>query len=488
MGKQIELGLSLADEATATWNQFVNEVKAGTEEIGRHGKQVSNLSSWIREQRKEQREQNFLFQEARNVIGTVTFAAIGLSEASGLMGDKMRAVNSAVVTGYSAFQALNFAMSALKVGTGAWGLAIQLAAGLAAGFATLLRGTGEAAQEASKQLEEYKRVAGEMAEGIGAKEAQAEISKFDILLSLSAKRLKGAKEYLALAEGAGFERVGKEVLNLFGAGNLEALRESIRLEEMRIAMLRQRREALVDVIAAEEQEAAVKVRKQGVIIEELIAAGRMEELNKLAVQAGLTLARLYKPEGKIATPPLRDLKDMEQAYKRAMNGIEDEAKNAAHGAEQGFQHMDNAMRRTANDMYEFFKGSIQGIRALIRDLVNFVIDEMERLVAEKIAMGIFDALSGFLGSIFGFIGDLFGSEVAVPMGTPPGEIKTYTPSWRRTTVGTPGSFGEPYAPQSQVTVNIYANDAKSFGDMIRQPEHRRKLADAIADASRKGIV
>lgn len=156
-GTDIELGLSLRDEATATWNRFVSNVEAGTAEITRNANETGRLSRFIQEGRKEQRDQNYLFREARNVIGTATFAMVGLSEATGAGTKLQKDLNTSIVAGYSAFQSANFMMSALGMGTGAWGLAIQTILGLGTGYLAFINNTTNASAAANAELRELNR-------------------------------------------------------------------------------------------------------------------------------------------------------------------------------------------------------------------------------------------------------------------------------------------------------------------------------------------
>ena len=111
----------------------------------RAGNSTSGLSKFIREQRTEQRQQNFLFREGAQALGSLTFAAIALSSSSGKASDAQKKLNQSLVIGYSSFQAVGLATSALGIATGGWTIAIQAVIGVGAGLLAFLDDTEERA-------------------------------------------------------------------------------------------------------------------------------------------------------------------------------------------------------------------------------------------------------------------------------------------------------------------------------------------------------
>lgn len=122
------------------------------EKIDQSAKSTSNLTKWIKENRREQAQQNFLFREGANLVGTFTFATIAFTSATGNASKGAKQLNETLVTGYSAFQAANFAMSGLGIATGGWGLAAQAAIGVGAALLSLIKDTGKEAKQAAMGL------------------------------------------------------------------------------------------------------------------------------------------------------------------------------------------------------------------------------------------------------------------------------------------------------------------------------------------------
>lgn len=182
---EVEYLLSARDEASATFKKFGNEVEAVSAAYRKQQGEISRLSQFIREQRAEQRQQNFLFNEARNVVGTLTFATVALSEATGSTSKAVQDVNRALVAGYSAFQAANFAMSALKVSTGGVALAIQSVIGVGAGLLMFLEDSDEKTQKATESMKEYVSVHERVAKAV-KEQSQAEFDLIEAFV-LSAK-------------------------------------------------------------------------------------------------------------------------------------------------------------------------------------------------------------------------------------------------------------------------------------------------------------
>ena len=135
------------------------EVRAGLMGIDQATKQTSQststLTKFVREQRAETRQANFLFRESRQVISSVGFAALSLASATSSASKEMQKVNQVLVSGFSAFQASSFALSAMGVATGGWGLAISGILALGAGFLSFMNDAAETTEELEKHTKEY---------------------------------------------------------------------------------------------------------------------------------------------------------------------------------------------------------------------------------------------------------------------------------------------------------------------------------------------
>ena len=229
----------------------------------RAGKSTGGLSKFIREQRTEQRQQNFLFREGANVVGTLTFATIALTSATGEASKGAKQLNQSLVTGYSAFQAANFAMSGLGIATGGWGFAVQAAIGVGAAFFLMLKNGAQSAEEVKKQLDAMADSAKLFTEGIGKTQASAELEVFSKRLDENQKLLKE----LESQSGGALSTIQK--LTEFGLNPLnpknynKELEEGIKLTQAAIVADRQRVNVLRDYIDALNQIEAVKKREAG---------------------------------------------------------------------------------------------------------------------------------------------------------------------------------------------------------------------------------
>jgi len=109
-----------------------------TRAMGQAGKTTDDLSGFIRTQRAESRQQNYLFREGAGIIGAITFSMLALSNATGSNSKEMQRLNSVLVSGYSTFQAADFAMAALGISTGGVATAFKLIVGVGAAVLTFL--------------------------------------------------------------------------------------------------------------------------------------------------------------------------------------------------------------------------------------------------------------------------------------------------------------------------------------------------------------
>jgi hypothetical protein len=129
----------------------------------------------------------------------------------------------------------------------------------------------------------------------------------------------------------------------------------------------------------------------------------------------------------------------------------------------------------AGDFYEYFRGNIEGVGGLIKGLVTSIADQFAQLMAQLAAQAMFAGIlslifpgipfSGFMKAGGGMGGLLFGGDG----GSDVNISRRPSPSG--------GGVGN---------VTIYATDAKSFKTMLQDPDHRDALLETLNDAARKG--
>ena len=93
------------------------------------GKSVSGLTQFVREQRQEQRLQNFLFREGTQVMGAASVALTVFGVASADASEKTKQINSSLNQGFIAFQGVSFLLARVNP---ALGLTVAALAGLGA--------------------------------------------------------------------------------------------------------------------------------------------------------------------------------------------------------------------------------------------------------------------------------------------------------------------------------------------------------------------
>lgn len=134
----------------------VQQVGAETvKQTQRVQKETSALTGFIKEQRAENRQQNFLLREGAQSIGALSLAVTAFG---GVAKGQMKTVTDSVGTGIVAFQGFNFAMGAasrfLPALGGPWGIAIAAVSALAIGIASMGKETDSATEKIKKQREE----------------------------------------------------------------------------------------------------------------------------------------------------------------------------------------------------------------------------------------------------------------------------------------------------------------------------------------------
>jgi len=148
-----DLNKSLKDVAigSQTFNDLKQELVStegalskAKEGIGRYGQEQNKLKNFIREERMEQRQQTFMFNQLKDVAGT---AAIGLSLLGNVGGESMKKLSGALNQGFIAFQGLDFL---LKGVAGPWGIAISVIGGVASALLSFSQESSKAKDELAK--------------------------------------------------------------------------------------------------------------------------------------------------------------------------------------------------------------------------------------------------------------------------------------------------------------------------------------------------
>lgn len=111
------------------------------------GDSTQNLTKWIKEQRTEQRQHNFLFQQTREVVAAASTGLALFGNTIGQSNEQMKKVTDSLNAGFVAFQGLNNILGFIP---GPWGIVISLAAGAAVAIQQMTGETSKAQAEMFK--------------------------------------------------------------------------------------------------------------------------------------------------------------------------------------------------------------------------------------------------------------------------------------------------------------------------------------------------
>lgn len=309
-----DIGQEVAFRVTQTGaEQVAQSLEGVANATNKAGQSTSKWTGFIREQRMENRQQNFVLRESAQAITTLSFATIALTGSTGGASKEVQNLSRSLLAGVASFQGADFAIAglgrAMGFTPGGVGLAISGVLGLGTALYAFLDGTAERAKNAAEQMRGFAENAKQFAEGIGGKEAKRELTGIDAVIAGSEKRLRGLKEYQTLNQGLGMSAVGKRILEGLGVTK-DNFGDMIMQEEKLIAAYRLRRAALLDIIAAEEQLAAVEQRKKGVRTEELgglygpnFMAGRLTQESWKDISGGKGL-----PGGRVGFSDMKPVK------------------------------------------------------------------------------------------------------------------------------------------------------------------------------------
>jgi hypothetical protein len=329
-----ELRAEIRGLSSSIMQSGVQATGAYTQGMNRAGTATSGLTSFIREQRTESREQAFLFRQGVGVVGTITMSMLALSSATSGNSKDMQRLNSVLLAGYTSFEATNFAMSALGIASGGWATAVQLVVGLSASlFAFLNTGTGQIKEQkkaVDDLVEAYKswqdRLSGTNAADakISKEEAQSWTHKVSVLQQLSdvmtAGNLTDAQSITLMQQGvdiynATSRSLVKQYVAYLTAHDAE-LKELTSLDQVNAALgdAKTKRDAAV---AAMNAPPAVKAQKDQIsFLDSLI------ELEKFATQGLAERIRLQLMLDMMKEPPPTPIEDFAQPnpFEQMMKG------------------------------------------------------------------------------------------------------------------------------------------------------------------------
>lgn len=222
--KTVEYTLSLDDLASSVYQKFVTAVQSGEVDISKaikgssgafdeHGKSVQNLTQWIRDQRTEQRQQNFLFRESQQAIGAVALGLSLFSTAADNSNESVKVLSGALSQGFLTFQGLSFALTAVPYGNVAAGIA-----GIATAVLKLGQDAGKASEEGIKKFSDSLKDIGQEDWGAFAHNAETSIKtiqdKINELWLSNTTQVKAASGEMKRAWNVGTEGIRAQIAEL----------------------------------------------------------------------------------------------------------------------------------------------------------------------------------------------------------------------------------------------------------------------------------
>jgi hypothetical protein len=243
------------EEADAEFSASPSVIGGATTATNTHGKAVSGVTKFIKEQRTEQRLQNFVIRESTQMLMFAVFALSVFANQEEDAHSTTKKLTQSVTAGIGAFMGLDFALAAM--GAGVWGVAIAGAIGLATAIFTM---TNNAA-ESKARMKELKEEIDDFNKGIGLKEAQRE---YDI----TAKKIKTNEELVEslnkkIKEGTRI-KTAQGMTNVFlDQKEFESINKKILTAENMIKADKLQLEGKSKILAAEKQAALERQRYEG---------------------------------------------------------------------------------------------------------------------------------------------------------------------------------------------------------------------------------
>lgn len=145
---EIQFAISLKNDASATLAQFKNDAESAMKVAGaateNYSKKSSELVRWIKEERMEQRQHNFIFQQTQEVVNGASMVLALYGNTLGQTNETQKMLTDSMNAGFIAFQGVNNVIGLLGKSVsfleGPWGIVISL---VAAGAVAMQKFNGE---------------------------------------------------------------------------------------------------------------------------------------------------------------------------------------------------------------------------------------------------------------------------------------------------------------------------------------------------------
>ena len=194
-----------------------------------------------------------MFRESANVLGTVAFGLMAVTSATGDSSESMQKFNKTLMSGFAAFQGINFAMSAMGIASGGLITAISVLVGLGVALYAFFDNSKEKAKKAAEQMERFKDSAKLTAQGLSSDEAKKELDRTAHLIDRQALLNAAMEDWKKQNAGAAIS----------GHGLAKAYDAITAQVDSQIAVQLVYRAALQDVIDTESQRKLEDQRKAG---------------------------------------------------------------------------------------------------------------------------------------------------------------------------------------------------------------------------------
>jgi hypothetical protein len=441
------------------------QVKADIEGVvAAQGKAAQGSKTWtgfIREERAEHRQRSFVLREGTQALSTMAFATIALSSATGNATKEAQQLSRTLLSGVMAFQGADFAISgiarAMGFTTGGLATAISVVIGLGISFYSFLDNSAERAKKAAEQMKLFADINKDFAAGIGKKQAGKEATAAEGLSAYASAQIK----MLQAEKGRGGAIAASEFD--YEAEQQEAKRQKALDEQIaQFAMM----VTAQDAVAASRR-ALIAVIEQQEIVEKREAAAAADALRDkllaagygtfLSGKGGLPALGMNTPAAKnqgtgLGTIGFKEFKPVKIDETFSWLG------------KFGLRELD---KMNVSELR--FLGLLEQSAGALSNAVSFLGVKTDSLVAKLLEAA--QQILNIMRLIEGF--KTIGSVIGLAAGSPVGIVEELTGDSVRAGTGT--------------SITINAIDAKSFSQMLSNPDSRRALVNALNNTARLGI-
>lgn len=435
---EVEFLFKARDEVSRQLAEINRQIEATGVAAGKASRQTSEFTRFIREQRTEQRTQNFLFREGAQALGAVSLGLALVSGASTKASQSTKDLSNSLNSGFLAFQGISFALAGFAP-------TIGLVAGAVAGLAAVFGTMASNAEDGRTRIIALREDVAKLRLQLGQISEAEFINTFSDGIDKVKKKLVEAREitldWLSLLLSGGFVIRNRDNTEDILTLQKEQLSRELEIQRVREEAVKKDLEeqkksaAGIDAFMAklDEEEAAFKKLFAAVFPLQIQQNKFIQDRIDLYQRLGSASIDAIQKESSLRKGSLSPLSGVEQselpgidASLNVLDRMRENFNQLGTLAEQVGDTITNTMTNAAEIMAGVMTGAIDNIGEAFKQLIQLMISELIKIGLLKLFSGLIAGVATGGASVPASIGVGLTGIGKTAVGRVPSEGQTIT--------------------------------------------------------------